>query len=56
MIVVDSQKAYQGAYAKRVQNRQNTQQMTEAQKDAATKRVKEAVTIPFPFRKKERTI
>lgn len=43
MIVVDSQKAYQGAYAKRVQNRQNTQQMTEAQKDAATKRVKEAV-------------
>ncbi len=43
MIVVDSQKAYQGAYAEWVQNRQNAHQMTEAQKDAATERVKEAV-------------
>ena len=40
MIVVDSQKAYQGAYAEWVQNRQNAHQMTEAQKDAATERVK----------------
>lgn len=43
MIVVDGQKSYQGAYAERVQNRQTTNQMTEAKKDASVKRVKEAV-------------
>ena len=43
MIVVDGQKAYQGAYAERVQNRQTGHQMTEAQKEASAGRVKEAV-------------
>ena len=43
MIVVDGQKSYLGAYAERVQNRQTTNQMTEAKKDASVKRVTEAV-------------
>lgn len=43
MIAVDGQKAYQGAYAERVRNRQTTNQMTEAEKEAYTHRVKEAV-------------
>ncbi len=43
MIAVDGQKACQGAYAERVQNRQTGHQMTEVKKEDSARRVKEAV-------------